>query len=373
MQENSSKAKIRMGVNMKFIHIADVHIGAKPDSEYPWGIKRETEIMNSFVKMIGLCEEEKIDLLLIAGDLFHRQPLLRELKELNYHFSKLSRTEVVLIAGNHDYIGPRSNYREFVWNHNVHLLGDDTLEKVELIGIHTEVYGFSYHIRNIYERRYESVKPDDNDRIHILLAHGGDEKNIPIDRKKIIELPFHYVALGHIHKPEILSENVAYSGSFEPLDKAEIGVRGYIRGEITNQKTCIEFVPYSYRRYEWLNIHVNPQMTEGEVIDEVKRRVTVEGEQNIYRVHLLGHRDTDICFHEEQIKQCGNIIEVIDSSIPDYDFEQIKQENKDNIIGLFIDKIHESSSEDNIKTKALYYGLEALISANGQQNGGDTK
>ena len=44
------------------------------------------------------------DLLLVAGDLFHRQPLLRELKEVDGLFASLDRTQVVLVAGNHDYM-----------------------------------------------------------------------------------------------------------------------------------------------------------------------------------------------------------------------------------------------------------------------------
>ena len=74
---------------MKFIHIADVHLGATPDSSMPWGEARQKELWGSFKSIIKICNEEKIDLLLIAGDLFHKQPLLRELKEVNYYFSTL--------------------------------------------------------------------------------------------------------------------------------------------------------------------------------------------------------------------------------------------------------------------------------------------
>ena len=42
-----------------------------------------------------MCEEEQTELLLIAGDLFHRQPLLRELKEVDYLFGSLTKTQVV--------------------------------------------------------------------------------------------------------------------------------------------------------------------------------------------------------------------------------------------------------------------------------------
>lgn len=351
---------------MKFIHIADVHIGAKPDSEFPWGNLREQELIQSFHDLIDICSKERVELLLIAGDLFHRQPLLRELKELNYQFEKIKETKVVMIAGNHDYIGPKSHYLEFQWAPNVTMLKEDQISKVYLEELDTEVYGFSYHRRNIPEARLENVRPDENDHIHILLAHGGDDKNIPIDRKAVKELPFDYIALGHIHKPTMLSNRCAFVGSFEPLDKNEIGPRGYIRGEVTKESCEIEFVPHSSRSYEWLEIQVTPEMTQGAVCDEVAKRIAASGSQNIYRVHLLGYKDVDIQLDTAAIQSLGNVIEVLDDTVPDYDFEALKEENQENIIGLYIDKIHESNTEDDIKTKALYYGLEALLNAKGR-------
>lgn len=351
---------------MKFIHIADVHIGAKPDSEYPWGNLREKEIIQSFEDLIGICAREHVELLLIAGDLFHRQPLLRELKELNYQFEKIKDTKVVIIAGNHDYVGAKSHYIDFNWAPNVTMLNGDQMEKVYLPELNTEVYGFSYHRRNIPEERLKGIKPENNDHYHILLAHGGDEKNIPIDRNAVKDLPFDYIALGHIHKPTILSNKCAFVGSFEPLDKNETGARGYIIGNLTSEGVTTRFVPHSIRRYEWLEIKVNPEITQGAVCDIIKTKIEEQGTQNIYRVHLVGFKDVDIQIDEEAIKALGNVIEVLDDTVPDYDFETLRTENQENIIGLYIDKIHESNTEDDIKTKALYYGLEALLNAKGR-------
>ena len=105
---------------MRFIHIADVHLGARPDAGPLYSEGRARELWETFEHVLGVCEEEQTDLLLIAGDLFHRQPLVRELKEADYLFSELTHTKVVLIAGNHDYIGKNSNYRTFRWSENVY-------------------------------------------------------------------------------------------------------------------------------------------------------------------------------------------------------------------------------------------------------------
>ena len=76
---------------MKFIHIADVHLGAEPEGLKEGSKHRGKEIWESLEQIVDICEKEKTDLLLIAGDLFHRQPLQRELKEVNFLFSKLVR------------------------------------------------------------------------------------------------------------------------------------------------------------------------------------------------------------------------------------------------------------------------------------------
>lgn len=348
---------------MKFIHIADVHIGAKPDQNYPWSEYREQEIIQSMYDIINVCNEEKIDLLLIAGDLFHRQPLLRELKELNYQFSKLKYTKVIIIAGNHDFIGPKSNYSKFEWVNQVTMFVNDCMSKHYVEELNTEVYGFSYCERNIYEHKLQGIAPEDNDRIHILIAHAGDDNNIPIDPDIVQQLPYDYIALGHIHKPTIFSNNCAYPGSLEPLDKTELGDHGYLKGSLDKEHCEIQLVPFSKRRYEWIEIEVSKDMTQGFLTDYLAKQVRQRGEQNIYRIRLIGYKDPDIELNIEAMKSIGWIIEIVDDTVPDYDFYQLREENKDNMIGLYIDTIQKSEVEGELKEKALYYGLEALLNA----------
>lgn len=353
---------------MKFIHIADVHLGAVPDSNMPWGNDREKEIWQSFSHMIDICNQEKADLFLIAGDLFHRQPLVRELKEVNYYFSKLQTAKVVLMAGNHDYIGPRSYYQGFEWDEKVHIFMKETIDRMEFPDLGAEVYGLSYHTRDIVEPLYDTVKPDKNDRIHILLAHGGDDKDIPMNKKKLQASGFDYIALGHIHKPEIISERMAYSGSLEPLDKNETGERGYIIGDITRNsegkmETNIRFIPSSARQYIRLNLEVDQNTTNGSLADQAIKMIQTHGKQHIYTFSIQGVRDETIHFDKDEVRTLGNILEVTDQSVPDYDFDALYQENSDNMIGMFIQRIRDNSSQDEVTRKALYYGIEALLGA----------
>ncbi len=161
-----------------------------------------------------MCEEEQTDLLLIAGDLFHRQPLLRELKEADYLFASLSRTQVVLIAGNHDYIKKDSYYRTFAWSKNVHMILSGEISRVELKELDTAVYGLSYYTRERNEPLYERIRIQDGCRYHILLAHGGGEKHLPFRKAAVDAIGFDYVALGHLHGPQSVTRpTIRYCGT----------------------------------------------------------------------------------------------------------------------------------------------------------------
>ena len=84
----------------------------------------------------------------------------------------------------------------------------------------------------------------------------------------------------------------------------------------------------------------------------------IENRKNhIYQLIIEGFRHETIQFHKEDILRLGNILEVIDKSVPDYDFDELYRQNKDNIIGIFIQKIRDQRLRMKWQ-KALYYGIE---------------
>jgi hypothetical protein len=87
------------------------------------------------------------------------------------------------------------------------------------------------------------------------------------------------------------------------------------------------------------------------------------GKQHIYQFSIEGIRDEAIHFDKDAVKTLGNILEVVDQSVPDYDFDALYHENSDNMIGLFIQRIRENAEKDEVAKKALYYGIEALLGA----------
>ncbi len=349
---------------MKFIHTADIHWGMVPDSDRPWGKKREQAIRLTFQAIVEEARESRADLLLISGDLFHRQPLARDLKEVNYLFSTIPGTRVIIIAGNHDRIRKSSALLSFTWCSNVTFLMDEELDSVYFEDLNTEVYGYSYHTPEITEDKTARFSIPDSRRIKILLLHGGDAKHQPFDKNALAASPFSYIALGHIHKPAVLLENrMAYPGSPEPLDMTETGPHGFFMGEIddlTGRVTSLEFKAVSQAQYVPLVVNVTAATTNAELSQLIADEIRKRGAANIYRFRIRGMRDPDTEFDLDFLAGQWNIVEILDESEPQYDFHRLFAEHPSDMIGFYIQALMKDDMSP-VEKKALYYGIHALL------------
>ena len=349
---------------MRFIHTGDIHLGATPESKREWGKNRGDEIWNTFERLIREIKINPVDLLIISGDLFHRQPLLRELKEVDYLFSTIPETTVVLCEGNHDAIKKGSFYKDFKWSNNVLFLADKNIQKVDIPKLNLCVYGLSYHENEITDALYDHIIVDETEKINLLVAHGGDEKHIPINRRKVAMSGFDYVAMGHIHIPDIDEKNkMAYCGSLEPIDCGDVGERGYISGILEKGHLDLEFIPFAKRNYMELTYTVNTKITNMELRHRLQDAIAEKGQDNMYMVVLDGYRNPDFEIYPSDIEALGNIVSVQDITVPDFDFEELYEENKDNILGMFIKKYLDKGERTPMEQKTLYYGTKALMDA----------
>lgn len=323
--------------------------------------KRKSEIWNSFRNVIRVCEEEQTELLLIAGDLFHRQPLLRELKEVDYLLGSLSKTQVVLTAGNHDYIKKDSYYRTFRWSPNVHIILSDNISYIELKGLDTAVYGLSYYTKEREEPLYEQIQIRDDCRYRILLAHGGDEKHLPFRKAVVDAVGFDYVALGHIHKPhELIPNRMIYAGALEPTDRNDTGKHGMVKGSLDETGCRAAFVPVASREYIHMELEVEETMTGFGLRSRIEQEIRDRGLQNIYKIILKGFKDTEVQFDLHNMDPFGNIIEIVDDTRPAFDFLRLLAANRDNLMGKFIEGFGEAEP-DSVEYEALCAGVQALL------------
>lgn len=347
---------------MKFIHMADAHLGVQPDKGKPWSVEREKEIKETFVKVVEDAEEKRVDLLLIAGDLFHMPPSEGMIRDVDYILSKLSKTKTIMIAGNHDYIKPDSPLANYKFSSKTICLSADKISNVYMKDINTCVTGFSYNSKENPDDILDHIKPAKQGAFNILLAHGGDAKHLPFNKKTMKESNFDYVALGHIHKPEVIKENtVIMAGSLEPIDYTDTGVRGYFYGEVLDGIVKTQFVPVAKRAYMNLLINIKPDHSPAMIVDLVDRQIEGLGAQHIYRILVRGHNHNHDVFDFTKLIAKYNIYEVVTEVADAYDLQGLLQENRDNLIGRYINRLSDNYYNDEVCKKALHYGLDVLL------------
>ena len=156
---------------------------------------------------------------------------------------------------------------------------------------------------------------------------------------------------------------MAYSGALEPIDKNDTGSHGYILGTWLEGQMHIQFVPFAKRSYIHLPVRMDGNMPWSMVTDIVREAIENNGAEHIYKVVLTGFSDPDLKFDIQALARLGNIAEVENKTQPDYDFDLLYRQNKDNIIGMYIKKISSLQEDEAIKKKALYMGLHALLNS----------
>lgn len=248
---------------MKFLHIADLHLG-KSLKEFDL-FKDQEYILNQILEII---KEKSVDAVLIAGDVYDKAiPSEAATNLLDYFLCSLSKIGVktFIISGNHD-SDDRLNYGSSLFKTNQIFICskyNGSLDKytVEDAQGEVDIYLLPFvkaaQVRHFFPEEEISSYEDavkvilekagvDFKRRNIIVAHqfvtgrtedpalGGSE-GIGTQSVGLVEKigydcfdGFDYVALGHIHSPQKVGrEEVRYSGS--PLK--------YSLSEANNQKS----------------------------------------------------------------------------------------------------------------------------------------
>lgn len=224
---------------VKFIHCADLHLGAtfknvarKCDGSSKQIIADST--LASWQKLVHKAVAEKVDFVLICGDIFDSStPLLRQRMAFKNGIDKLITAGIscFVVSGNHD--NDLSIFKEFKFAEQFKVFSADKVEKVVLDNLKTEIFGISYDGNNGVDnltRLFSDVEVNQNYfRIAMLHANVGAASNYDVSYGvysncslgDLTSKNFDYWALGHIHNGGILHGEkpmVVYSGSLQGLN-----------------------------------------------------------------------------------------------------------------------------------------------------------
>lgn len=271
---------------MKFIHLADCHLGDRFD--FKSGLSNQIRENNKKSLEDILRNNKDLDFLLIAGDLYERSLFtLKDYKELFDCIEDFGK-DVFYVAGNHDYIGEENEAIFKMKPTNLHIFNYENLEYYEINS--TRIYGLSYGDR-IFSKDFSYDIDLDSDYFNILLVHATinnpESPYLNLNLDKLKKIGFDYVALGHIHKWENFGNNIYYAGSIEPSDFSDIYDYGYIlfdQGEITH-------IDSSIMQFYDLELNLDNFKDENELISYLNTKLK-SNKENYLRLNIDGTVNT---------------------------------------------------------------------------------
>lgn len=347
------------------IHCADIHFDSECRINGVVDNIRTEERRDSFERILEICRDEKIEILLIAGDLFDSPDVDRRIaKRVRDGLAKCPDTNIFITPGNHDYIYAGSIYsNERFWPENVYIFKNEW-EYVECENVN--VYGAAF--TRLYEDStlIPSHNVIDNQRINIGVLHGdmqAQSRYNPIRKEDIANSNLDYLALGHIHKstPIMKSGNTSYSycGCHDGRGFDESGVKGIYKGYVYKDGCDMEFIPINSRQYITMRVDVSG-MSESDIIDCINS--SAKGtDKDIYQIALAGIRDELYPVNIELIKTKLHMYSVQFAQKYRYNFDYDMIATQNNAKGTFVRRIMESYDiEDETVKKVLEIGVMAF-------------
>ena len=299
---------------MKILHFADLHLGVETYGRIDPtnGLSsRLNDFLSALDQVVDYAIENKVDLVLFCGDAYKsREPTQTQQREFARRIYRLSTSgiPVFLLIGNHDLpnaIGKATTTEIFdtLTVKNVYVSNRPGVYRIPTPSGDIQVVSLPWLRRSALLTKEDSknltfeqinqrlqaamteviatkAKELDLELPAVLAAHVwvtgakvGSESSMTIGQEhallvsNVIHPAFDYIALGHIHKHQVLNENppVVYAGSLERLDFGEAeDEKGFYLveiepdGEASNRKVTFDFHPLEGRRFVTVSAKIEP-------------------------------------------------------------------------------------------------------------------
>lgn len=232
---------------MKFLHLADLHIGKKL-VDYPLYEDQK----HVFAQALDLAKKENVDAVVIAGDVYDSSApsaeAMEAYDEFLASFFALGKP-LLIVSGNHD-SAERLHVASSILKRNaIHIVTrlEDAFIPIIIGGVNFYLlpYFRPSEVNRLFDQDFHSYaeamrflvdKMDiDPSKPNVLVTHqailpvgtkviaSGSETSLDLDSdgavggSEIIDTnlfePFTYLALGHIHKAQFVAKNARYAGA----------------------------------------------------------------------------------------------------------------------------------------------------------------
>ncbi|ABI60633.1 exonuclease SbcCD subunit D C-terminal domain-containing protein [Nitrosomonas eutropha] len=378
---------------MKILHTSDWHLGRTL-----YGRKRHEEFEAFLIWLAGTIQQNEIDALLVAGDVFDTSAPSNRTQELYYRFlcqvAASSCRHVVVIAGNHDSPSFLNAPRELLKALDVHVVGSATIEhpEDEVLVLRNEqgvpeliVCAVPYlRDRDIrVAEAGESVEDKERKLIDGIRTHYATVAALAEQKREElgVDLPivgmghlftaggqtidgdgvrelyvgslahvtagifpasFDYLALGHLHVPQKVNglETIRYSGSPLPM--------GF--GEAKQQKSVCHV---AFGQHDGHSTTASVQLINVPVFQKLER---VKGDWDGISSRLLELSATDKAWLEiiyDGIEVIGDLRERLEIAIAGTQMEILRIKNN-RIIDRVLGQMHAEETLDDLNVNDVF-------------------
>ena len=329
---------------LRLLHTADVHLGARhADLGEQAAAQRERQFA-AFKAAVDLAIAERVDIVLIAGDLFdsNTQPR-RSVERVAAELKRLvaAKIRTVVIPGTHDVYDRASLYRV----HDLAAMAGSTVDddlvtvltpdrpSVHLKACDVVVHGpvFATKRAPYSPLRDLKVTPGEVATWNVGMVHGSlaipdrtDRDEVVVTRAEIEASGLDYLALGHWHSAQqgkAGGTTYAYSGAPEPVAVTQDGAGKVLLialDEVAGVRTVtIEERTVGRTRFEKLDVDASTLADQPELVRLLAARADPD---LVLDVRLTGVRPDELDVStdevEDQLKGSFLKVRVRDASVP---------------------------------------------------------
>jgi DNA repair exonuclease SbcCD nuclease subunit len=312
---------------LRIIHTADVHLGARHDDLGEQASAQRERQFAAFAATVDLALAEKVDLVLIAGDLFDSnvQPR-RSVERVAAQLKRLAggKIRTVIVPGTHDAYDRSSIYRAYDLKALAGSTPDDdwvTILTPDLPRIHLSACDVVVHgpvfatkraphspLRDLDVAAHKATAAWQVGVLHGSVAIPGktERDDVVITTDEIGASGLDYLALGHWHSArqgKSGSVTFAYSGAPEPValnqDRAGKVLRVDLEETGAGRNVTIADRPVGKTRFEKLELDAAGVTTQPALIDSLKRK----GDPDlVLDARIVGVRPDELDLHPEEIE-----------------------------------------------------------------------
>ena len=349
---------------LRLLHTADVHLGARHGDLGDQAAAQRERQFAAFRATVDLAIAEKVDVVLIAGDLFDSnvQPR-RSVERVAAELKRLvdARIRTVIVPGTHDVYDRASIYRAYdlpalagsVGSDLVTVLSPDRGE-IAFPALELIVHGPCFATKRAPRSPLEGLHVGDDARatwnvglLHASVAIPGqtDGDEVVVTTDEIAASGLDYLALGHWHsmsRGKAGRTVYAYAGAPEPvaLDQDRAGKVLLVELEARDGRKRVEVSEriVGRTRFEKLELDATTVASQPALVEMLERKADPD---LVLDVRLIGVRPDALDVHPDEIETAlaGRFLKVRvrDRSVPALTEGAIPPE--DTIMGAFIREI----------------------------------